>query len=221
LASRGLPVPKDADAIPADDGLPVAIVERMVAGEPVTVPLRGTRRDRLARQLASFLTDLHAFPVLEACSYGVVSAPVAVEARRNLDLARPYLTESVLQWLDREIGALERQDLHQAVVHRDIRAQHLYVNSVGDLVGVIDFGEATVDDPALDFAKIANDFGDRFLRLLLTFYSGRSDDGLPARAQLYRRLDTLWEVAEDAWGDRRSAVRRLRSLAAVARRSTA
>lgn len=220
LANRGLPVPRDQFAVSADGGLPVAIVERRVAGEPLTSRPRGRRRDHLARQLAGFLADLHSFPVPEARSFGLTSSPVAVDARQHLDVARSFLTDKVRRWLDEEISWLEQQDLPLAVVHRDIRAQHLYVDANGDLVGVIDFGDTTIDDPALDFAKIAEDFGDPFLDLVLAHYREPVSEGLLARAQLYRRLDTLWEVAEDAWGDRPSALRRLRSLAAAATRSS-
>jgi len=218
LANRGLPVPCDQFAVAAESGLPVAIVERKVAGEPLTSRPRGRRRAHLARQVAGFLADLHSFPVPEARSFGLRSSPVAVDARRHLDVARSLLTDKVRRWLDEQISWLEQQDLPLAVVHRDIRAQHLYIDTDGDLVGVIDFGDTTIDDPALDFAKIAGDFGDPFLDLVLAHYRGPLSDGLLARAQLYRRLDTLWEVAEDAWGDRRSALRRLRSLAAAAAR---
>nr|WP_157181146.1 aminoglycoside phosphotransferase family protein [Actinopolymorpha alba] len=218
LANRGLPVPRDQFAVCDHGGLPVAIVERKVGGGPLTSRPRGGRRDCLARQLAEFLTELHTFPVPEARSLGLTSAPVAVDARQHLDLAHSILTDKVRWWLDQEISWLERQDLPLAVVHRDFRAEHLYVDANGDLVDVIDFGDTTIDDPALDFAKIAGDFGDPFLDLLLAYYRGPADQALLARAQLYRRLDTLWEVAEDAWGDRSSALRRLRSLAAAATR---
>lgn len=42
---------------------------------------------------------------------------------------------------------------------------------------MIDFGDATVDDPALDFAKIPNDCGGRFLCLVLAEYRGRVPPG--------------------------------------------
>ncbi|GAA2759820.1 aminoglycoside phosphotransferase (APT) family kinase protein [Actinopolymorpha rutila] len=143
-----------------------------------------------------------------------------MDARQHFDVARSFLTDKVRRWLDEEISWLEQQSLPLAVVHRDIRAQHLYIDSNGDLVGVIDFGDTTIDDPALDFAKIAGDFGDPFLDLVLAHYRGPVSEGLLARARIYRRLDTLWEVAEDAWGDRPTAIRRLRSLAAAASRSS-
>jgi aminoglycoside phosphotransferase (APT) family kinase protein len=218
LARRGLPVPRDPFPVPAEDGLPVAIVERSVAGEPLTAHPRGRRRDRLARQLANFLTVLHRIPIAEAHALGMPRSSLAVEARRHLDLAEPFLTSKVYRWLAQEISWLDQQDIPSALVHTDIRAQHLYVDAEGDLVGVIDFGDAAIGDPARDFAKVAGDFGDRFVHLLLSHYRGPAADGILARAQLYRRLDTLWEVAEDAWGDRPSALRRLRALAAAATR---
>ncbi|MEQ7009153.1 aminoglycoside phosphotransferase family protein [Actinopolymorpha sp. B17G11] len=219
LASRGLPVPQDPFPVLAVDGLPVAIVERKVAGQPLIAPPAGKRRSRLARQLASFLTVLHRIPVAEAHALGLPRSSVAVEARQHLDLAKPFLTTKVYRWLDQEISWLDQQDVPTALVHTDIRAEHLYLDTEGDLVGVIDFGDAAIGDPARDFAKIAGDFGDRFVHLLLSHYRGPAADGILARSQLYRRLDTLWEVAEDAWGERPSALRRLRSLTAAATRA--
>ncbi|OIV39297.1 hypothetical protein BIV57_00125 [Mangrovactinospora gilvigrisea] len=216
LAARGLPVPRDPFAIAGAGGLPVAIVERRVAGRPPASPPHGEQHNRLARQLAEFLTGLHHLPVRDARSHAMTSAPVAADARQHLATVWDLLTEPARGWLDEEISSLEGQEVPQAVVHRDVRAEHLYLDARGDLVGVIDFGDATLDDPALDFAKIAGDFGQSFLDLLLSHYRGPAGPGVRARARRYRRLELLWEAADDAWGEGPTVIRRLESLAAAA-----
>lgn len=72
LAARGLQVPRDPFAIEADDGYPVAIVERKVAGRPMG-PRHGAAvpgGDRLALQVAQFLTIVHQYPAARARAVG-------------------------------------------------------------------------------------------------------------------------------------------------------
>ena len=216
LAREGMPVPRDPFAICADDdGAPVAVVEREAQGAPCGTAPRGQRRVLLARQLAEFLARLHRFPIADAHAFGVPSTRIEVDLRESLEQARPFLGGDVQRWLEAEIGALEPPAVRRALVHRDIRLEHLFLNPDGCLVGVIDFGDTTIDDPALDVAKITDELGDDFLPLLLEHYDRPGDDGFLLRAQAYRRLHALFEVADpDGWGDRPDAVRRLTELAA-------
>jgi aminoglycoside phosphotransferase (APT) family kinase protein len=78
-----------------------------------------------------------------------------------------------------------------ALVHADLGPEHLRCRG-GRLVGVIDWGDARVGDPALDFAWLLH-LHPRGGEILAS-YSGPVDDGFRARANFYHRLGPWFEA---------------------------
>jgi aminoglycoside phosphotransferase (APT) family kinase protein len=74
-------------------------------------------------------------------------------------------------------------DFHPAVTHSDLGPEHLLVND-GKLVGVIDWGDARIGDPAIDYAWLLNG----------PFPDWEVDDELRRRASIYHRLGPWFEV---------------------------
>jgi aminoglycoside phosphotransferase (APT) family kinase protein len=70
-----------------------------------------------------------------------------------------------------------------ALTHSDLGPTHLLVRN-GKLVGVIDWGDARVGDPALDYAWLLNG----------PFSDWDVDDELRRRARIYHRLGPWFEV---------------------------
>lgn len=208
LAARGLPVPRDPFAIEAEDGFPVAIVERKVEGKPLSVPVERTalNSDRFAVQIADFLTSLHRFPVAAAKALGVPLVEHGAESRLLLGDAAPFLTGRVYRRLESQIAEIGRCEASPALVHGDIRAEHLYLDPGGRLVGVIDFGDAAISDPAYDFAKITAELGAAIGASLLKRYGNPIDTSFHARIAIYAQLELLWEIARpDAVEEDRAA----------------
>jgi aminoglycoside phosphotransferase (APT) family kinase protein len=88
--------------------------------------------------------------------------------------------------------------------------EHLYLDHDDSLVGVIDFGDAAVSDPAYDFAKIGRELGSEFGSSLLRHYGRPGDASFQSRIDLYERLELLWQVARpDASDSERDASLRL------------
>ncbi|MDI2027546.1 macrolide 2'-phosphotransferase [Saccharopolyspora sp. TS4A08] len=57
------------------------------------------------------------------------------------------------------------------LVHADLHPGHTLVDESGRLTGVLDFTDAAVDDPALDFTAAHNAFGERGLSRLVAAYA--------------------------------------------------
>lgn len=213
LAARGLPVPRDPFSVEAEDGFPVAIIERKVAGQPMSptghhaVP----NPDRLAIELGNFLTGLHRFPVAAATALGVPVIDHGAESRQLLGEAAPFLNERLYRRLDSQITEIERCNTAQALVHGDIRAEHLYLDPDSRLLGVIDFGDSAISDPAYDFTKITTELGPAFGAALLTHYGNPVDPSFHARIATYAQLELLWEIArpDAVEEDRATALERL------------
>ena len=84
-----------------------------------------------------------------------------------------------------------------ALTHSDLGPTHLLVRD-GRLAGVIDWGDARIGDPALDYASLLNG----------PFPDWDVDDDLRRRAQIYHRLGPWFEVHYGDFTDQPQWVRR-------------
>jgi aminoglycoside phosphotransferase (APT) family kinase protein len=71
------------------------------------------------------------------------------------------------------------------LVHCDLGVEHLLVDETGFLTGVIDFEDATLGDPAIDFVGLRLAFGDDVTRDVLARYGGPPDPGFADRLRFY------------------------------------
>src|SRR5205085_1752402 len=133
----------------------------------------------LAPALAIFLSELHSFPIEQAVSVGVQEhTPERWRERyleRYLDLQKrvfPLLdadlrTKSERLWKDflddRAIFAFQ-----PVLIHCDLAGEHILCDPErSTLTGVIDWGDATIGDPAMDFVGLHVDRGKEFTELVL------------------------------------------------------
>jgi aminoglycoside phosphotransferase (APT) family kinase protein len=72
-----------------------------------------------------------------------------------------------------------------ALIHADLGPEHLLCDDSGRLVGVIDWGDVAVGDPALDYAWLLHGAG----------VTLDVDDDLRRRALVYHRLAPWYDVA--------------------------
>jgi len=136
--------------------------------------LRGVFLDRVSElltpssplipQLGRFLAALHAFPVQDAIDCDVPPgnwdawlarwrafvALILDQGSTHLDLPTYAWAITFLADFLAELGRDERQ---VALIHHDLALEHILVTPDGTaLAGVIDWGDAAIGDPALDFA---------------------------------------------------------------------
>jgi aminoglycoside phosphotransferase (APT) family kinase protein len=83
-----------------------------------------------------------------------------------------------------------------ALTHSDLLPEHLLVHE-GKLAGVIDWGDARIGDPALDYAWLLHG----------PFPDWDVDDGLRRRARIYHRLEPWFMVHNGVFTDRPDRVR--------------
>lgn len=190
--SGALPAP----SFVADD--PPCLVYRRIDGRPVADPeTPGIWPERLGR----FLYDLHLVPPEFA---GLrASGPAALREHYREELATferrviPLLEPDEGEAARRMFAAFLDDDrtfrFATGVVHRDLGPDHILLTDEGDLAGVIDWGDADVGDPAIDFAWLlhrAPEAGER----ALAAYGGAADERFRERAAFYDRLGPWYEV---------------------------
>ena len=79
------------------------------------------------------------------------------------------------------------------LVHGDIGPEHVLVSAHGDLVGVLDWEELTVDDPVADFAWLLNERPEQGERALAA-YGGAPDPAFRMRGAFRWALMPFHEV---------------------------
>jgi aminoglycoside phosphotransferase (APT) family kinase protein len=156
----------------------------------------------IAAGLGAFLLALHRFPPEEAgalglpgpgtreCELATLRGEVLPPLREAL-AAKEY--RAVSRWWDAFL-ADERMGRYPPVVrHGDLWYENILVDAAGrTVIGVVDFEEAAIGDPAQDFATQLH-LGERFAARVIDAYralGGVLDAGLP------HRLRKLWELRE-------------------------
>jgi aminoglycoside 2''-phosphotransferase len=161
-------------------GRPFAGYEK-IEGRPLSTS--DLDSDETCASVARALSELHHFPIGEARrilgeagtieawreDYEGLRAKAAAEVRPVIDDA---IWDTVERGLDRFIDTL---DFAPALVHRDLGVEHLLVDEAGRVAGVIDFEDASVGDPLIDFVGLLNSFGSSAVQRIAAAY-GRSLD---------------------------------------------
>ena len=146
-------------------------------------------RQEVARQLGVFLARLHTYSVDKAREAGVPEARDLVAHWRaksreqlpaldglnvNLDLLRRYL----------ENDAPAAFQGSPSLVHNDLWAEHVLVDTCsGSVSGVIDWADAVIGEPAMDFACLYTWYGESWLENILAHYTGKLDAEVISRSR--------------------------------------
>jgi aminoglycoside 2''-phosphotransferase len=178
---------------------------RLIAGEPLTHS-RPEHRATQAAQLGAFVSALHAVPLEEAQRHGVVgrdAASLREAHRRFFATVRANMLPLFTAQEQAAIVALWSRYLQDdtcftftpTLVHRDLDTEHVLGDPVtGDLTGVIDWGDAGIDDPAVDFAGVRRQLGEDFSRQMLAAYRHSLDATVLRRMDFYAGMEPFHEI---------------------------
>ncbi len=151
----------------------------------------------LAQALATFLNELHSFPTTQAIQVGVQEhTPVQWRDRyqeRYIDLQQrvfPLLNtglrvKSEHLW-ENFLNANNMFTFQPRLIHCDLACEHIFYNPErSTLTGVIDWGDVTIGDSALDFVGFHQTHGKEFTEQVLMRYQGRVDAAFQQRIHFY------------------------------------
>ena len=152
--------------------------------------------------IGAFLTKLHAVPVDLAHGAGVTVYTTETwrdhyrEFRALCDrVVSPLLTAPERTAVDEFWNFFVEDDRHfafrPALVHRDLGLEHILVDGDGDPSGVIDFADAAVGDPAIDFVALPHN---GLRRPTLAAYEGPVDGTFLDRVIAYWQIGPFHEV---------------------------
>ncbi len=156
----------------------------MIAGKPLWRDLFRTIDspdvlETIARQLATFLQDLHAISVEEVIP---TDLRMVDRAENWLDMygrireklfphMRPDARTQVAQHFESFLNNPDTCDFESVLRHGDFGTGNLIFDpDAGRMAGVIDFGSAGLGDGATDFAGLYSSFGESFLARCARYY---------------------------------------------------
>jgi aminoglycoside 2''-phosphotransferase len=156
-------------------------------------------------RVAQVLSELHGFPIRRAAEllgaarlpsawrsrYRALRKTVAERVEPRLDAAlRDRVAAGFARFLEDGLPPFE----HPVLVHCDLGVEHLRVDAQGRVVGVIDFEDAAIGDPAIDFAGLWIAFGSDVVRDAVARYGGPPDTGFSARLHFYVWMSAVHEI---------------------------
>lgn len=131
--------------------------------------------DDFVAALGRSLAALHGISVHEAIAAGLrtsTSKEIRERTARDIDLVKesfdiaPRLERRWHAWLDDDASWPD----HSVVVHGDLYAGHILVNEQNGITGMIDWSEAEISDPSIDFTSHLLLFGEASLARLIRHY---------------------------------------------------
>jgi len=187
---------------------------RIIKGSPLTAQkYRGIKnKNKLHRELASFLTQLHSkksFPGLKkiALHHSITLL------NQRMKVCKKYLTAEQLEFTKRFIKIANKVKFPKyRVVHGDFYHAHILVDN--ELKGFIDFSDAYIGDPAIDFHYFWN-YGEGVAQDIYRKYKGPKDPEFLYRSQLYNYagyLSALYYSDKEKPQWRKGVLRRIKSL---------
>ena len=156
----------------------------------------------VAAETGRFLSELHRFPPKRATELGVRTFTAeswrdeyaAFRERTDKEvtcLLSPDEQQIVKAFWDGFLNDDRSFQFQTVLIHADLGMEHLLVDGNRKrLLGVIDFGDARVGDPALDFVVFTGAFGGA----VRATYDGAVDETFMYRAGVYLQIGPFHEV---------------------------
>ena len=196
LARQGLPVPRPEYLHWGDEGFRHTVFGyRAIPGIPLCRLAVDQWPESICRDLGALLSHLHALDTVEAARAGI---PVFTTGRWRARYQRLFarVQKKVLPVVGAAALALEacfsdylgnerNFTFRPVVIHGDLAMEHVIVQGEA-VTGIVDFADACVGDPALDFAGMSPGAAERVFRHYCC--PTGPDSALLARAQFYRTI---------------------------------
>jgi aminoglycoside 2''-phosphotransferase len=180
---------------------------RLIPGKPLSATWsRPERHAAQAAQLGEFVSALHAVPLDEARRHGALGSDAASrrEAYRGffatvrsqmLPLFTAPEQAAIVMFWSRYLEDDTCFAFTPTLVHRDLIPEHVLCDpTTGQLTGVIDWGDAGIDDPMVDFAGLRRQLGEEFARRMLTAYRHPLDATFQRGMDFYAGMEPFHEI---------------------------
>ena len=173
---------------------------RKVPGRPAPdLPDLAVSAPLLGSQIGRILSRLHRIPPERAADSGLKADE---EGAREWHAEASHIAEdllaregqwirSCLEWLEGDPRLPSRYEGPARFLHNDLCPDHVLMDSEGRVSGLLDFGDAALGDPALDFFILPAWLGPAGTESALASYEIERDSNLEARIVFLARVTSL------------------------------
>jgi len=148
------------------------------------------QKNKFSKSLAVFLSQLHKIPNDAARQCHVPKKNIIIQNKEAVSNAKSiysYLTQQEKNALDNFMEKRKKtlKGFRPTLIHDDLTGENIFINKNPiDNLGIIDFSDASLDDPARDFAAFFS-YSGQFVRQVLKYYQGTSKQKIFERAWIY------------------------------------
>ena len=157
---------------------------QIIPGQPlwteVFAQMKGGESEaHIAKDLASFLYELHTLPAEELIGFNKPPSETLDEwsdiYRRIWQMVFPHLSKNARSWAKSQFDSFlenpESFDFTPVLRHGDFGTSNILYNSREKRIsGIIDFGHTGIFDPGIDFAGLYVSYGESFLHKCCRIY---------------------------------------------------
>lgn len=163
------------------------------------------RTEQLAEQLGKILTALHTFTwqtcnasIVHVCDTRARWSYLFQIIRQALPLMNSQTRSWTVQLFESFLSDLNNFRFTPCLIHGDLGSRHIICDhSKRQLVGIIDFEDSHVGDPAYDFAQLYWEFGSNFVNQILKYYHVNVDSRFHHRLiGFYAKVMGFWGIIE-------------------------
>ncbi len=174
-----------------------------IAWIPMTVAiyqwLSNDIKKYIQTQVAHFLTQLHSIPLDELEKIWYSHQQWGSEYFKNdfLNTCRHLFTGKKIEIVLEYIQTLDNLDhKHKVITHCDIQHKNIFIdNEFTHLTWIIDFSDAIIADPALDFGRLS-EYWEEFMHGVYEKYRWMKDDGFLNRALFYNKRLAIFMLTD-------------------------
>lgn len=163
----------------------------------ILTKLPGETQNKVARDLGSFLSTLHTFsfdhPDLKEFPYGgedfwneIWSVVSPLLSKRTATNTKDYFEEAFLK--------MHRKPSKKVLTHSDLGTSNILFNNETQTLGVIDFGDLCIHDPARDFNGLLRNHGRAFTERVLSFYTPKIESNFWDRIDFYAKRQNFMVI---------------------------
>src|SRR3989338_10463978 len=188
---------------------------QIIKGNPLT--LRRYKliknKEKLHREIASFLTKLHSKKTFPGLKKQKLAQSITLLDSR-MKIIKKYLTKEQILFTKKYLKIAKKIIFPSyCITHADLHYSHILVDK--EFKGVIDFSDAEIGDPAIDFHSFWL-YGKQAVEDIYQKYKGPKDPSFLYRSQLYHYTDYLSALyhshASNKLSWRKGVLRRIKKI---------
>lgn len=159
------------------------------------------RKDIIAKQIATFLNELHSIPLKEMDNYELTVIDGYSEWTNLFERIQqklfPFMKKVSQALVSNNFNSFfkENFNFNQTLIHGDFGPSNIIFDSNNEIIsGIIDFNEVSIGDPAIDIASLIGPFGygEQFVKSFELIYP--NIETLLERARFYASTFALQEA---------------------------